>query len=242
MTNEDIVIMIQAGDTGLYADLWQNIERLVRWKAQRVISAIANRGGAEFDDLYQSGYLAMVAAVDTYDPDSGSFAGWLMLHLKKAFAETTGTRSQKQARDPLHSALSLDYPLTDDSNADELQEIIPDPVAELPMQGVDERIYQQQLRNALETALDRLPDKQRDTLRKKYLEGIPVEQIAIDSGSTRQSVWQSEKSGLRQLRHPANAKLLRPFYDFDYYGAVGLSAFKHSGMSIQERYLIEKEY
>lgn len=241
MSNEELVSLIQSGNVDYFADLWEKIERLVRWKAKRIISAIGSHAGAEFDDLYQSGYLAMVAAVNTYDPESGSFAGWFMLHLRTAFAEATGTRSQKQAKDPIHSALSLEYPLSDDSDADLLLEVIPDPTSEIPMQGVEERIYQQQLRNALEMALDKLPDKQRDTLRKKYLEGIPVEQIAIETGTTRQAIWQNEKSGLRQLRHPANAKLLRPFYDFDYYGLSGLSVFKNTGMSVQERYLILEE-
>lgn len=241
MSNEEIVSLIQAGHTELFADLWTQIERLVRWKAKRIISAIGSRTGAEFDDLYQSGYLAMVAAVNTYNPDSGKFAGWFMLHLRTAFADATGIRSQKQAKDPIHSALSLEYPLSADSDADLLLEVIPDPTSEIPMQGVEERIYQQQLRNALEMALDKLPDKQRDTLRKKYLEGIPVEQIAIETGTTRQAIWQNEKNGLRQLRHPANAKLLRPFYDFDYYGLSGLSVFKNTGMSVQERYLIDQE-
>lgn len=241
MSNEELVAEIRAGNADLFADLWEHIERLVRWKAKRIVSAIGSRAGAEFDDLYQSGYLAMVAAVNTYDSASGSFAGWFMLHLRTAFAEATGTRSQKQAKDPIHSALSLEYPLSDDSDADLLLEVIPDPTSEIPLQGVEEQIYQQQLRNALEMALDKLPDKQRDTIRKKYLEGIPVEQIAVETGTTRQAVWQNEKSGLRQLRHPANAKLLRPFYDFDYYGLSGLSVFKNTGMSVQERYLIDQE-
>lgn len=242
MSNEELVAEIRAGNADLFADLWDQIERLVRWKAKRIISAIGNRAGAEFDDLYQSGYLAMVAAVNTYDPAAGgAFSAWLMYHLKTAFAEATGTRSQKQAKDPIHSALSLEYPLSDDSDADLLLEVIPDPTSEIPLQGVEEQIYQQQLRNALEMALDKLPDKQRDTIRKKYLEGIPVAQIAVDSGTTKQAVWQNEKSGLRQLRHPANAKLLRPFYDFDYYGLSGLSVFKNTGMSVQERYLIDQE-
>lgn len=241
MSSEEIVSLIQSGNVNYFADLWEQIERLVRWKAKRVIFAIGGRAGAEFDDLYQSGYLAMVAAVNTYDPESGSFAGWFMLHLRTAFAEATGTRSQKQAKDPIHSALSLEYPLSDDSDAALLLEVIPDPASEIPMQGVEEQIYQQQLRNALEMALDKLPDKQRDIISKKYLEGIPVEQIAVEIGTTREVIRQNEKNGLRRLRQPANAKLLRPFYDFDYYGLSGLSTFKNTGMSVQERYLIDQE-
>ena len=241
MSNEELVSLIQSGNVDYFADLWEQIERLVRWKAKRIISAIGNRAGAEFDDLYQSGYLAMVAAVNTYDPDSGNFAGWFMLHLRTAFAEATGIRSKKQAKDPIHSALSLEYPLSDDSDANLLLEVIPDPTSEIPLQRVEEQIYQQQLRNALEMALDKLPDKQRDTLRKKYLEGIPVAQIAEINRMTRQAVAENERNGLRRLRLPGTAKLLRPFYDFDYYGLSGLSVFKNTGMSVQERYLIDQE-
>lgn len=241
MSNEEIVSLIQSGNVNYFADLWEQIERLVRWKANRIISAIGSRAGAEFDDLYQSGYLAMVAAVNTYDPESGSFAGWFMLHLRTAFAEATGTRSQKQAKDPIHLASSLNCPLSDDSDADLLLAVIPDPIGEISLQNVEERIYQQQLHNALTAALEKLPDNERDVIQKKYLEGIPAEQIAVERGTTREVIRQNEKNGLRQLRHPANAKLLRPFYDFDYYGLSGLSAFKNTGMSVQERYLIHQE-
>jgi len=241
MSNEEIVSLIQSGNVNYFADLWEQIERLVQWKANRIISAIGSRAGTEFDDLYQSGYLAMVAAVNTYDSESGSFAGWFMLHLRTAFAEATGTRSQKQAKDPIHSAMSLNCPLCDDSDADLLLAVIPDPIGEISLQNVEERIYQQQLHNALTAALEKLPDNERDVIQKKYLEGIPVEQIAVETGTTREVIRQNEKNGLRQLRHPANAKLLRPFYDFDYYGLSGLSAFKNTGMSVQERYLIHQE-
>ncbi len=241
MSNEELAAEIQAGNADLFADLWEHIERLVRWKAKRIISAIGSRGGVDFDDLYQSGYLAMVAAVNTYDPDSGNFAGWFMLHLRTAFAEATGIRSKKQAKDPIHSALSLEYPLSDDSDANLLLEVIPDPTSEIPLQNVEERIYQQQLHNALTAALGKLPDNQRDIIQKKYFEGIAIEQIAIETGTTRQAIWLNEKNGLRQLRRPGIAKLLRPFYDFDYYGAAGLGVFKNTGMSVQERYLIDQE-
>ena len=241
MSNEEIVSLIQSGNVNYFADLWEQIERLVRWKANHIISAIGSRAGAEFDDLYQSGYLAMVAAVNTYNPESGSFSGWFMLHLKTAFAEATGTRSQKQAKDPIHSALSLEYPLSDDSDADLLLEVIPDPSGEISLQNVDEQIYQQQLHNALTAALENLQDNERDIIQKKYLEGIPIEQIAIETGTTKEELRKNEKNGLRQLRSPGTDKLLRPFYDFDYYGLSGLSTFKNTGMSVQERYLIDKE-
>ena len=57
------------------------------------------------EDLYQSGYLALVDAVKSYDAGRGmSFIGWLALALRTAFAEAAGrgaggsplTRSTRQ--------------------------------------------------------------------------------------------------------------------------------------------------
>ena len=74
-------------------------------------------GGVEFGDLYNSGYLALIAAADTYNPTAGcSFIGWLSMSLKTAFAEAGGYRSRKQALDPLHRASSLNAPLGNDED------------------------------------------------------------------------------------------------------------------------------
>lgn len=241
MSNEEIVVLIQAGHTELFADLWTQIERLVSWKAKRAITAIGNRGGVEFEDLHQSGYIAMVAAVNTYDPEGGKFSSWFMLHLRTAFAEATGIRTEKQANDPIHKAVSLEYPLCDDADSAALLEVIPDPAGEIQLQSVEDQIYREQLNCALNSALDKLPEQHRDVIRRKYLEDFTTEQIADESKTTVQAIQQCEKNGMRQLRHPSIAKLLRPFYDFDYYGHSGFGAFKNSGMSVQERYLIYQE-
>lgn len=241
MSNEEIVSLIQAGHTELFADLWMRIERLVCWKAKRVITAMGNRGGVEFEDLYQSGYIALVAAVKTYDPEGEKFSGWFMLHLRTAFAEATGIRTERQANDPMHKAVSLEYPLSDDTDSATLLEVIPDPEGEIPLQIVEEQIYREQLSCALNGALDKLTEQHRDVIRRKYLEDFTTEQIADESKTTIQAIQQCEKNGLRQLRQPSIAKLLRPFYDFDYYKHSGLGAFKNSGISIQEKYLIDKE-
>ena len=241
MSNEEIVALIHAGNTELFSVLWTQIEKLVRWKAKHVIAAIGNCGSVEFDDLYQSGYIAVVAAVNTYKPELGNFIAWFMLHLRTAFAEATGKRTEKQANDPIHKALSLEYPLSDDTGSALLLEVIPNPAGETQIRSVEERIFQEQLRSALNGALDMLPEQQQDVIRKKYLEGISIEQIADDNGTTMQVMQQCEKNGLRQLRRPNIAKFLRPFYDFDFYGYAGLGAFKNSGMTVQERYLIDQE-
>lgn len=39
-TNESLVQEIQAGNTGKMIVLWERVERLIRWKAWRVVAAI----------------------------------------------------------------------------------------------------------------------------------------------------------------------------------------------------------
>ena len=95
MSSEELVVKIQAGAVELMGQLWEQVERLVKWKAKRIMTVLEGcpGRGVEFEDLYQSGYLAMVAAVNTYDPAAGgAFSTWLMYHLKTAFAEATGRK------------------------------------------------------------------------------------------------------------------------------------------------------
>ena len=243
VSNEELVAKIQAGSVDLTGQLWEQVEGLVKWKAKRIMTALEGRNsrGVEFDDLYQSGYLALVAAIETYIPAAGSFAGWFMYYLKTVFYETTGIRTQMQQKDPLNSALSLEKPIADDEDSSLLLEIIPDPAGELCVQNVEDRIFYQQMHEALELALNRLPEDQKGVLKKRYYEGLTSAQTADVFDTTPEAVRRIELHGLRKLRTPSNAGLLRPFYDFDYYGLAGLGAFRSTGMSIQERYLILME-
>lgn len=241
MSNEDIVSLIQAGNADCFADLWAQLERLVRWKAKRIISATGSRGGFDFDDLCQSGYLAMVAAVNTYTPGAGSFTGLFMLHLRTAFAEAMGLRSQKQAKDPIHSAFSMDYSLTDDSDADLLHEVIPDPNGEQAFASVDDRLWHEQLSNALARAFESLDAIQQEVLQRRYYQNQTLTETAKQMEISPEAVRKNERKGLQRLRGPDNIARLRPFFEFDYYAGAGLCAFRSSGMSIQERYLVLEE-
>lgn len=246
MSNEEIVAMIQDGRTDLLAELWERIERLVKWKAVRVIASLNDCYDCypvEFDDLYQSGYFAMVEAIENYNPDAGMFSTWFMYYLKTAFAETSGIRTQKQRQDPMRSAVRLETPINEEKSDSTLLDFIPDPAGELGFVNTEDQIYQRQLHDALEAVLNRLPVNQQIVIRKRYYEGCSIAQLAEESDVTTEAVRQTEREGLRNMRMPRNQKLLRPFWEHDItYGRYsGLGAFRSSGMSDQERYLIRKE-
>lgn len=239
MTNEELVAKIQAGAVERMGQLWEQIEKLVKWKATRIINALAGRGGVEFDDLYQCGYLAMVAAVDSFSPEKGEFAAWFMLYLKTAFAEVTGYRTQAGRNDPLNTAVSLDMPLSDDGAL--FGDLIPDKQAEATLEAVEERLFQKQMEATMEDVLSDIPEQERDVLRLRYWDNMTLEAAGERQGISRNQVRQLESKAIRTLRRPENRKRLLPFYDFNVYSGASLGAYRASGMSVQERYLVFKE-
>lgn len=57
MSNEELVAAIQGGAVELMGQLWEQVEGLVSWKANHIMTALEGCGGrgVEFEDLYQSG-------------------------------------------------------------------------------------------------------------------------------------------------------------------------------------------
>lgn len=241
MSNEEIAIRIQTGQIELMEQLWSGVEKLVRWKANRVSNAIGSNSGVESDDLYQCGYLAMVAAAETYKPENGSFASWLMFYLKTAFTEATGHRTSKARNDPLNNAVSLDKPVDNEADGASVGDFIPDPKAAATMDAVEEKLLQEQLHEAMESVLSELPIEQSTVLRHRYYAQQTLAGAAQSLGTTAEEVRKLEGKGLKALRHYKLANRIRPFYDFDCYAGTGLGAFRNSGMSIQERYLVMQE-
>lgn len=244
MSNEELVAVIQAGEKGRMGELWEQVAGLAKWKAKRIMTVLEGcpGRGVEFDDLCQSGYLAMVAAVETYDPTAGSaFSSWFMYHLKTAFAETTGYRTQKGRQEPLNNSLSLDTPLTDDADSDDLMDVIADPAGQQWRESLEESMWRKQLQEVVESALSTVPEQYREILRLRYWEDMTLEDIGEQRKVSKERIRQMENKGIRILRQPRNACHLRPFCDFDFYCHTSLSAFNQTGMSIQERYLVIEE-
>lgn len=240
MSNEELVAAIQAGEDRV-GELWEQVEGLVKWKANQVMMALNGRCGVEFDDLYQSGYPAMAEAVGTYNPENGAFSTWFMYHLKNAFAEATGYRTKSGRNEPLNHAASLDKSVDEEPDGTPLGEFVSDPKAAATLEAVEEREYQKQLHDALEIAMGAVPENYGEVLRLRYYQDMTLEECGGVLGVGAERVRQMEKKGLRFLRQPKNAACLRPFYDFDFFCGTGFGAFLHSGMSIQERYLVIEE-
>lgn len=240
MSNEELVAAIQAGEDRM-GELWEQVAGLVKWKANRIISRLDGRCGVEFDDLVQAGYPALVAAVESYNPGNGAFSTWFVYYLKTAFAEAAGYRTRRRQNEPLNNSQSLDKPLGEEKDSAVFGDLIPDRKAAATMAAIEERLWREQLHEALEAALAALPEQSAEVLRLRYYQGLTLAEVGELQGIGYERVRQKENKAIRQIRKPSIACHLRPFYDFDFYCGTGLGAFQHTGMSIQERYLVIEE-
>lgn len=201
MTNEELAVLIQSGDKTRFLELWEQVKRFTWKQAKRKVRALDGRRGVEVEDLVQAGFIALVDAVYSFDASAGfAFMTWFGLRLQSAFQEATGCRTERQKREPIDNAVSIETPLTDEENADVLGDLIPDPAAELAFDEIAENDRLRRLHDALEDALSTLPSEQADALRMKYFAGCSADAKAC-------------QKGLRALRHPHVSKGLRMFYD-----------------------------
>ena len=199
MSNEELAVLIQDGDNARILELWQQCNAFIWKQARREIYRLEGRCGVDVNDLAQSGFLAMLDAAKSFDANAGfAFMTWLGFKIKTAFQEATGCRTERQRREPIDCAVSLETPLTDEENGDVLGDVIPDQAAELTFDEVLEADMVCRLHDALENALSTLPPEQADALRTKYYEERPADARAC-------------QKGLRALRHPNISKELKDF-------------------------------
>lgn len=214
MTNEELVALIQGGERDRLLELWQQNRGLCYLKAQRVRGALAavGRCDVELDDLMQSGYLALVNAVEQYDPEAGfRFSTIYTTQLKVSFAEATGYRSKRQQREPLHTAGSLDTPLGDDPEGGTLGDMIADPVDQY--EAADKRLYREWLRNLLDRELEKLPREQGEVVRLRYYQNKTLAEVGAAAGIYPAAARQREAEALRALRRSKEIRKLSPYIE-----------------------------
>lgn len=243
MTNEELAVRIQNGETTLLEDLWKQIERLIQHKAYRyslLCDELCTKAGITWDDLYQVGFFALCEAIKGYDPSSGlAFVTYLTFPYRTEFHKLIGHRTSK--RDVLNLADSLDSSLESDDDTFTLAQLLADPSAEADLENVIEAYYADNLHQMLEAAIDKLPEKQRVIVRGRYFKGMRLSELAAQLNLTPASAHDLEVKARVRLRR--NSTLL-PYRDeiisrYAYRGGYG--TWKYTGLSPQEKTVIELE-
>lgn len=237
-TNEALAMEAQGGGAPVMHALWDRVSRYVAKLAYRWTQAFYQLPGVTIDDLINSGYIAMVEAVETYSSEKGAFLTWFTFYLKKAFLECYGLRRKQP--DPLTNAVSLDSPISEEDGDGVMYDIVADPAGEVPVDAAENEIYLEQLHEAMEDALAKLPDVYSVVLRERYYQGKTYREIGQAMSRSASQISVLERQALRRLQGSSSQRLAE-FYDFNFFRGVGLGSFRQRGTSIQERYLILEE-
>ncbi len=250
-TNEALAGRAGAGDRGALAALYEQNRGLLAILLRRLTASPGSRermdaAGVTFADLEQESYFAVERAAALYDPKRGAaFSSFLPYAVKTMFFRCIGLRTQRQRRDLLCKADSLDRPLSaDEPDGLTCADIIPDESALQPFTDADERLFTQQLHHALDECLDTIPPHEAATIRARYYGGKTQRQIAAELGVTGSYIGQMECNGLRHLRSPGNRYRLKQYREEiisrHAVRGTGFSAWKAYG-SAQERAVEELE-
>lgn len=218
MTNEELAATIKAGDTSLYAELWNQVKGIVwkraGWFYENRRDFCAARG-VTADDLAQSGFLALVDTVEDYQPESGyRFTTFLNFHLKQQFQATLDGGRRRSVQDMLNHCGSLDEPTRPDDESDALVDMVPDPDSLAGQQEAEDRIFREQMRAELDSCLESIRATQADVLRRQYYGGETLREIAEHIGRSISRAQQIRNQGLRELRKPQYSRRLLPFAEY----------------------------
>lgn len=243
MSNEEMVLAIQAGDNSLILPLWEQCKGLICKEAHRWARAFESRPEIDVDDLIQSGYFALLNAAQNFkpDPERGTFAGLLYWTLKGAFADACNVRTRTQQKDPIKSPLRLENPIPGDADGLELGDTIAD--QRNGIEEAEEAIYSDYVSETVHKAVDSLEDRQRLCIDMRYFQGKTQQEISELWNVSGQRVQQIERQGLRRIREGQYMPDLSEIYygSRNYYKGTGFTAYKNSGTSSTEWELLRKE-
>lgn len=238
-TNEELATHIKAGETDLIPQLWQQIERFVKYQANKVAASLSSTAFVDADDFIQAGYFAMLKAVEAWQSDSEfKFITYLNTHLKNEFAECGGWKTSKGKTEWIKAPLSLDAPIYEDDDGNEITLLDITPCLHDDCERVEYCLYIDECRKAINKALDAIPVDCADAVRSFYLYGKSLSQYADEIGVLPQLIQRRKQQGLRELRKD---KTLAKFYyaDDDIASAamkcVGLDAYNRKRSSATER-------
>ena len=250
-TNAALAALAAAGNAFALGQLWEINRGLLRslfWKWYPSHREQADAHGLTADDFEQEGFFAVKYAAETYDPDKGfAFTTWLASAMQRQIgrAMSNGHRRHiigedgKQATvsaDPLNHCTSLDLPLKpggDDSET--LGDLQPDPAATREMLEVEEKLYHEQLHDALEEAMEKLTTQEGEVLRRIYYAGHTLQQISADEEISFQRVQQIKNTAFRKLRNNPRLRRWRDEVISSHaWHGTSFTAWAHCG-SVEER-------
>lgn len=227
LTNEELAILIQNGDTDYYGDLWKQVEPIIKRKCSCFYTRSKNRLSSlevEYDDLVQECYFALVDAVNAFDSKGDlKFTSYLNYPVKNRFSILSNNRTSSQKHDPMLCSTSLNIDVGTE-NPCVLGELVADDTTQADFDAIEQQDWNRALHEAEEMAISSLAENQQMVIRLRFFKNKSRKEISQEMGISVERVRQLELKALMYLRWPQSIRILEPFYldtqtpEFDPYG------------------------
>ncbi len=204
MTNEELVIKIQNGQTDFINELWLNIEKFVRAQANLFFRNWQSRClklGIEKEDLYQSAFLRLNKAIEYYKTDKGTkFLSIYGLFLKSQFykdIKVSYSGHKRYIKDI--ETLSLDNYIDSNLEVGFVDTLI-DESAEEAFNNLENEEYRQLLHTCLKSALSLLTENEYAVIKKHYYNNERMSDIAEELGIIRTYAYQIRRRAFGKMK------------------------------------------
>ena len=214
------------------------MEQYAAWiqKIANQYAALVEESGAyDMEDLLQAAALGLLEAQKTYNPEKGcTFLSWSYAPIRYAMLELLGYRDKNRTIPPA-ALIPLDAKISEDSE-DTLLDSIPD-LSRPFDECICEKEAQEETAAEVRAAVARMKsDRQREVIRRVYLEEQKREQAAAEMGITTKAVYALDRDGRSCLRKDRELRnYVMPFF------TVGLQRFQSSWTSSVEMAVFWRE-
>ncbi|MEW6404517.1 MAG: sigma-70 family RNA polymerase sigma factor [Chloroflexota bacterium] len=185
----------------------ETINRLVR--VQRELTQELNREPTHEEIAIQSGFLSPqdVLAIQRAGQENKTLPLELKRRLERAARKVTRVLQSSE------SPLSLDSPVGNEEDNNQLGDFIEDEEAMQPVDAAAREMLREQVKNALAILSER--ERQVLELRFGLLDGKDhtLEEVGLYFNVTRERIRQIEAKALRKLRHPTHSRYLRDYLE-----------------------------
>ena len=188
MTNEELAIQIQAGNTQYYSELWQNVRNLMHKILRNKLLRLKLPNYLTSEDMEQELYFALCNAVQAFDDTKPyKFNSYLEYHIMNAKRSVLPSKPLQE-----HSYNQT----TGEDESTELIEFIPDDVAAEKLTAIELTDIQVQTRQAVAE----LPYNEQKAITLYYFNNLKYKQVGsimdLDEATAKKRV----QKGLQILR------------------------------------------
>ena len=234
LSNEELTVLIQQGRAELLSDLWEQTKALL-FRLLRKYSAEYDyeARGYTLEDLEQECFIILCEAVKSFDVEKElKLSTYFNYCIKNHLNTIIGNRIKSLGLDLLNGAESLNKPITTEDETFTLEDTIADNTNNF--ESVDNMIFNAELHNSLEIALNDLESIERECIRLHFYKEQNTANMSVLLNMSKGRVNQKIHKGLKTLRRNKELnKYKAEIMSARSYNHIGLNAFFHKG-SIEE--------